>query len=521
MVSTEASRAEAFASQADRSRDQAAGYLQQTISTLKSVIIAKAQIGQWLAAISVPFRWEGTRLVLQGPDGVWVVGPDLAGLGIVGAEIVGGHLRFTFSSGVVSDLGQVVPDGDFVGPSTSVDGEIMVFDGTTGKRGKGSGRSIGSFAQTIHAHPVSDLSDATALARLILQAVSASDIRALLELVKGAGAGNIPVLNSSGKLETSVLPEEILGAMSYKGTWNATTNSPAIPAASAANKGWYYVVATAGTTNIGGVTDWQIGDWVVSSGSGWNKIDSSDQVTAVAGLQGNIPAADLKAALAVSAADITDLSANGRSLVKAANYAAMKALLGLVVGVDVQPYDADLTAISGLAPAFGNVIAWNGTTWTAVAPSASPTLIVRDEKPNNTHGGAAAVGWNTRVLNTVSINTISGASLSSNRVTLPPGSYEVFAFCPVYGVNQAKCRLRNVTDNATLVDGGQAPAWAGSPGYELQSFLLGSFTLGASKQVEFQVYATTANGTYGLGSAAGTGPAAIEVYSQVKIVKVA
>lgn len=52
-------------------------------------------------------------------------------------------------------------------------------------------------------------------------------------------------------------------------------------------------------------------------------------VQSVAGLTGAILAAALKAALAIAVADITDASANGRSLISAANYAAMKALLAI------------------------------------------------------------------------------------------------------------------------------------------------------------------------------------------------
>jgi hypothetical protein len=114
-------------------------------------------------------------------------------------------------------------------------------------------------------------------------------------------------LDAGGRLTTSQLPEEVLGAMSYRGTWNAATNTPAIPAAATANKGWYYVVATDGTTNIDGTAVWHVGDWIVSNGTKWDKIDSTDQVTAVAGLVGNITKEALKMALTLVIADISGL----------------------------------------------------------------------------------------------------------------------------------------------------------------------------------------------------------------------
>ena len=91
-----------------------------------------------------------------------------------------------------------------------------------------------------------------------------------------------------GKVPTNQLPSAILGALSYQGTWNASTNSPAVPAAATDNKGWYYVVNTAGSTSIGGINDWQIGDWLVSNGVSWGKIDNSDKVSSVAGKTGAV-----------------------------------------------------------------------------------------------------------------------------------------------------------------------------------------------------------------------------------------
>ena len=78
-----------------------------------------------------------------------------------------------------------------------------------------------------------------------------------------------------------------LGALNYKGTWNANANIPAL-ASGVGTKGDYYVVNVAGSTNLDGITDWQIGDWAVFNGSIWQKIDNTDAVTSVNGQTGTV-----------------------------------------------------------------------------------------------------------------------------------------------------------------------------------------------------------------------------------------
>lgn len=62
-----------------------------------------------------------------------------------------------------------------------------------------------------------------------------------------------------------------IGAVNYKGTWNASTNNPAL-ASGVGVKGDYYVVGTAGTTNIDGISTWYIGDWIVFNGTVWQRV---------------------------------------------------------------------------------------------------------------------------------------------------------------------------------------------------------------------------------------------------------
>jgi hypothetical protein len=79
----------------------------------------------------------------------------------------------------------------------------------------------------------------------------------------------------------------ISGSLNYQGTWNASTNAPTLTS-SVGTKGEYYVVSFAGTTNLDGITDWQIGDWAVFNGTIWQKVDNSDAVVSVNGQTGAV-----------------------------------------------------------------------------------------------------------------------------------------------------------------------------------------------------------------------------------------
>jgi len=61
---------------------------------------------------------------------------------------------------------------------------------------------------------------------------------------------------------------------SYQGTWNASTNSPTLTS-SVGTTGFYYVVSTAGSTNLNGITTWAVGDWAIYQGSAWQKVAAS------------------------------------------------------------------------------------------------------------------------------------------------------------------------------------------------------------------------------------------------------
>lgn len=68
----------------------------------------------------------------------------------------------------------------------------------------------------------------------------------------------------------------LIGALNYKGTWNASTNTPAL-ASGVGVKGDYYVVSVAGTTDLDGTDFWGVGDWAVFNGSIWQRVEGGSE----------------------------------------------------------------------------------------------------------------------------------------------------------------------------------------------------------------------------------------------------
>lgn len=102
---------------------------------------------------------------------------------------------------------------------------------------------------------------------------------------KGAASGYAP-LDANQKIPAANLPDSIVGAVSYQGTWNAQNNNPALPDPTTV-QGNYYVTEVPGTylSNV-----YAIGDWVISNGTVWEKVDNTQNVNSVFGRTGNVVA---------------------------------------------------------------------------------------------------------------------------------------------------------------------------------------------------------------------------------------
>ena len=128
----------------------------------------------------------------------------------------------------------------------------------------------------------------------------------------------------------------------------------------------------------------------------------------------------------------------------------------------------------------------------------SQLLHVRDEKANNTAGGTFTNGaWRTRDLNTIKTNEITGASLSSNQITLPAGTYYIDGSAPTYRTGYSHVYLYNVTDSANELYGYND--YANLTDGAGRSHVVGRFTISSQKVFELRHYAHTVFATYGLG----------------------
>ena len=143
-------------------------------------------------------------------------------------------------------------------------------------------------------------------------------------------------------------------------------------------------------------------------------------------------------------------------------------------------------------------------------------LHVRDEKASGTGGGTFTSGsFQTRTLNTSVTNEISGASLSSNQITLPSGTYFIFASAPAFRVNEHKAKLRNITDSSDTIIGSNEYAYTYADA-GTRSFVIGRFTISAQKTFELQ-HRCSQTLTFGQAVTYSV----VEVYADVQIWKVA
>jgi len=159
-----------------------------------------------------------------------------------------------------------------------------------------------------------------------------------------------------------------------------------------------------------------------------------------------------------------------------------------------------------------------GLKWAAPAGGGATYAVFTDEKTSGTDGGTFTSGaWRTRDLNATQYNGIGSASLSSNQISLPAGTYLIEAEASGNRVDQHQLRLQNITDSSTTILGQNVWAFVTYFVSNLNR-VSGVFTIAGTKTFELQHRCATTRAGDGFGLAAGFGT---EVYASITITKVA
>ncbi len=147
-------------------------------------------------------------------------------------------------------------------------------------------------------------------------------------------------------------------------------------------------------------------------------------------------------------------------------------------------------------------------------------LVVADQKVANTAGGTFTSGdWRTRDLNTVRHNTISGASLASNQITLPAGTYYIYAEAQASKVKHHQIKLYDVTNSVDLVIGRNTYIAEDGDVSDGDSSLIATFLLSGESALEIRHICSHSRSNDGFGRASNFG--VVEVYTQVYIAQIA
>ena len=154
-----------------------------------------------------------------------------------------------------------------------------------------------------------------------------------------------------------------------------------------------------------------------------------------------------------------------------------------------------------------------------VLTGSSGNLILHVQHREAGDGGTAFDGsWRTRTMNAEVSNTIPGASLASNQITLPAGTYKVSGYSMLRNAGEAQTRIYNITDAATALLGASIEMGGGS-GITQDSKVQGVIVLAAQNVFEYQYFVSSQTSGNGLGNDAGSGE--LNVYADLMIEKVA
>lgn len=213
--------------------------------------------------------------------------------------------------------------------------------------------------------------------------------------------GGIATLDASGIIPVSQLP---FTGLTNDGSWNADTNTPTL-ASSTGTAGHFFVVGVAGSTDLNGITTWNVGDWALFSGTEWNRIPVPTPVLS------NIPLSDLEG---LAPGTVVANLAGGSASPTAVTVSQLTAALSVMQG------DDGAGGVAGLVPAppagatgSGAFLAADGIWRVPTTPNLSAyALLDSPSFINNPIAPTKARGTNSTAIATMAAIILSLATVS-------------------------------------------------------------------------------------------------------------
>ncbi|NBX48585.1 hypothetical protein EBT25_01365, partial [bacterium] len=227
--------------------------------------------------------------------------------------------------------------------------------------------------------------------------VVAPDLAESIKVITNGGGTSQSVLDTLASLQTQInnlIPSQtgnsgkflttngsalswasVAGGLSYQGTWNASTNSPTLTSSVGTN-GYYYVVGTSGSTNLNGITDWQVGDWLLFNGSAWQKIDQSDTLQTITSADASLTVSTVGSNVDISVTNAPNVVVQVRNSTGAT----------LTKGTAVY-----ISGATGQIPTVSKALA------TSDATSAQTLGLMSADLANNTNGYVTVIGLITEI----------------------------------------------------------------------------------------------------------------------------
>ena len=141
----------------------------------------------------------------------------------------------------------------------------------------------------------------------------------------------------------------------------------------------------------------------------------------------------------------------------------------------------------------------SGDLASGVGQGAYETALFHIQNEHATHQNTSiGTSYTDFIFNTVKTNEITGASLSSNEVTLPSGTYFADIMICAARCNAFVSRLYNTADSSLVLEGALMYTDENHSN-NIISFIKGRFTISAQKTFKIQASAQTAKSSYGQG----------------------